>query len=52
MYHHLFSLIQITSTNKVAYISVATDDTFTEFHSGQILSPSARTNILEVTQNP
>ena len=45
--------MQITSTNKVTYKSTATD-TCTEFYSGQILSPSMRTNILdEFTQkNP
>ena len=32
MYYHYFPLIQISSTKKVAYISAATDHTFTEFH--------------------
>ena len=53
MYNHFSHPIQITSTSMVAYISIAADYAFTEFHSGQILSPSVRTNILdEVTQNP
>ena len=40
MYYYIFPLIQVTSTNKVAHISITTDNTFTEFHSGQIVSPS------------
>ena len=61
----IYSPIQITSTNKVAYytwyilyiyIHIYPQPqiyTFTELHSSQILSPSIRTNILdEVTQNP